>query len=59
MKTDDIILDCYSLAKEYGRHPNEFLNLPITEIDRHRAWTSKLIQRKQEAIAAAAASEEG
>jgi hypothetical protein len=44
MKIEDIILDCYRLAKYYGRHPDDFLTLPLSSIRRHMRWTSKLIE---------------
>jgi len=38
------------LAKHYSRDPDEFLNKPISSIQRHMEWTAKLIelQRQQE-----------
>ncbi len=47
---EGLILDCYRLAKHYSRDPDEFLNKPISSIQRHMEWTAKLIelQRQQE-----------
>jgi hypothetical protein len=39
-----LILDCYRLAKYYGRPPDEFLNLPVSKINNHMMWTAKLIE---------------
>jgi hypothetical protein len=39
-----LILDCYRMAKYYGRNPREFLAMPVYEIMRHVAWTIKLEQ---------------
>lgn len=41
---DNLILDCYRLAKQYSRDPDEFLNKPISSIQRHMHWTAKLIE---------------
>ena len=41
---DNLILDCYRLAKHYSRDPDEFLNKPISAIQRHMKWTAKLIE---------------
>ena len=41
---DDVILDCYRLAKYYGRDPDDFLNKPLSAIQRHMDWTGKLIK---------------
>lgn len=38
------MLDCYKLARYYRRHPDEFLSLPVSAIQRHMMWTSKLIE---------------
>jgi hypothetical protein len=38
-----LILDCYRLAKFYGRHPDEFLSLPISAIRRHMNFTAQLL----------------
>jgi hypothetical protein len=32
------------LAKHYSRDPDEFLNKPISDIQRHMKWTAKLIE---------------
>jgi hypothetical protein len=40
-----LILACYKLAKFYCRHPNEFLNEPISAIVRHVAMTNKLLEQ--------------
>ena len=41
---EDLILDCYRLAKYYGRNPDEFLKLPLSEVQRHMAWTGRLVE---------------
>jgi hypothetical protein len=40
-----LVLDCYRLAKYYGRNPREFLNMPFSEVTRHVQWTGKLEQK--------------
>ena len=44
MKPEDIILDCYRLAKFYGRNPQEFLDMSVSQIGRHLSWTAKLVE---------------
>jgi hypothetical protein len=39
-----ITLTCYRLAKLYGCHPNEFLGLPVSEIQRHIYWTNTMLR---------------
>jgi hypothetical protein len=46
-RSDDLILNCYRLAKYYNRHPDEFLSQPVSAILRHQFWTSKLLERTQ------------
>ncbi len=43
---DQIVLDCYRLAKYYSRDPDEFLNKPMSVVQRHMRWTSKLIEEQ-------------
>jgi len=38
-----LISDCYWLARYYGRHPDEFLSLPMSEVFRHIHYTNRLI----------------
>lgn len=45
--TEDIILDCYRLAKYYSLDPDDFLNKPLSVIARHMKWTSVLIERQR------------
>ncbi len=42
--TEQVVLDCYRLAKYYGRNPDEFLAKPLSAIQRHIYWTGKLIE---------------
>ena len=44
---DEIILDCYRLAKQYGIDPDVFLNKPVSVVQRHMQWTAKLIELQQ------------
>ena len=46
---EGLILNCYRLAKYYSRPPDEFLNLPVSQIQRHLTWTLKLIEAIREA----------
>jgi hypothetical protein len=39
------VLDCYRLAKYYGRNPREFLTMPFSEVMRHVMWTVKLQEK--------------
>jgi hypothetical protein len=41
---DNVILNCYRLAKEYGQDPEVFLNKPFSDIDRHCNWTDRLYE---------------
>jgi hypothetical protein len=42
--SEQLILDCYRLAKYYGRDPDDFLSKPLSAIRRHMNWTAKLIE---------------
>lgn len=42
-RRDDLILDCYRLARMYARDPDEFLRKPISAIAGHVAWTGRLL----------------
>ena len=44
---EDVILDCYRLAKQFGIDPDVFLQKPLSVIDRHMKWTAKLIELQQ------------
>ena len=44
---DDLILDCYRLAKQFSVDPDVFLNKPVSVIHRHMKWTGKLIEMQQ------------
>lgn len=46
--TDDLILDCYRLARFYNTEPDAWLNKPLSAIRRHMTWTAKLSQRLAE-----------
>lgn len=41
---ETLVLDCYRLAKFYGRNPREFLDLTVEEIGQHMFWTERLIE---------------
>jgi len=43
--SDDLILNCYRLAKYYHRHPDEFLSKPLSVILRHQVWTNRLLEK--------------
>jgi hypothetical protein len=47
---DEIVLDCYRLAKHYSIDPDTFLNKPISAVQRHMRWTGRLteLQRQQQ-----------
>lgn len=45
---DSVVLDCYRLAKFYGRDPDDFLDKPISAIQRHMKWTAQLIETQQQ-----------
>jgi hypothetical protein len=45
---DNIILDCYRLAKQYGIDPDVFLNKPLSVIRKHIVWTSKLLEKQRQ-----------
>jgi hypothetical protein len=46
--SDEIILDCYRLAKQYGIDPDVFLHKSLSVIRRHMKWTAKLIESQQQ-----------
>jgi hypothetical protein len=46
---DDIILNCYRLADRYHQSPDHFLEMPISQVDRHIKWTVKLIRAQESA----------
>jgi hypothetical protein len=39
---DDIILDCYRLARWYRQSPDVFLNMPLSEVRLHLIRTLQL-----------------
>lgn len=41
---DEVILDCYRLAKYYGLDPDIFLNKPLSAVKKQLFWTGKLIE---------------
>lgn len=45
--SEDIILDCYRLARQYGVDPDIFMNKPLSVINRHMRWTARLIESQQ------------
>jgi len=42
---DNVIVNCYRLAKEYGQDPQIFLNKPFSQIERDCIWTDRLYER--------------
>jgi hypothetical protein len=44
---DDLILDCYRLAKYYGFDPDVFLQKPLSTIQRHMKWTAILLEKQR------------
>jgi hypothetical protein len=42
---DEVILDCYRLAKHYSVSPDIFLSLPISELERHMVRTGQVSNR--------------
>jgi hypothetical protein len=44
---DDVVLDCYWLAKWYGQNPEIFLNLRCSDVRRHMLRTSQLSERME------------
>lgn len=45
--SDEAILDCYRLAKQYSMDPDVFLNKPLSTIKRHISWTARLIEAQR------------
>lgn len=39
---DDVILDCYRLAKYYGSDPDVWLAKPLSQVRLHLKWTGQL-----------------
>jgi hypothetical protein len=46
-----VILNCYRLAKVYGRNPAEFLALKLSEVEQHMRWTDALLEAGETAVA--------
>lgn len=44
---ENLILDCYRLAKYYHQHPDVFLAMPLDEVRMHWNRTSQLIRQQQ------------
>jgi hypothetical protein len=44
-----MILDCYRLAAYYHVDPRVFLDMPISEVTRHRQRTAQLMREHREA----------
>ena len=45
---DDIVLGCYQLAHFYKIDPRIFLEQTISQLARHKHWTSKVVERIRE-----------
>jgi hypothetical protein len=48
---DEIVLDCYRLARWYYQAPDVFLNMPLTEVQMHLRRTielAKIMRRESE-----------
>ncbi len=46
---DDLILNCYRLADRFHQDPTIFLEMPISQVDRHIYWTVELIKAQRAA----------
>jgi hypothetical protein len=46
---DNVVLDCYRLAKFYHLDPDIFLAKPLSELRRNLRWTGRLQQEIAEA----------
>jgi hypothetical protein len=44
---NDIILDCYRLAKHFHVSPEVFLNMPLSEVRIHLSRAAELDRRQQ------------
>jgi hypothetical protein len=44
---DDLILDCYRLAREYHVSPEIFLNMPISDVHLHIGRTHQLYRKQR------------
>jgi hypothetical protein len=44
---NDLILDCYQLARFYHLNPEIFLNMPISEVNLHLLRSSEMDRRRQ------------
>jgi hypothetical protein len=47
---DEIILDCYRLARHYSQPPDLFLNMPLNDVRLHLQRTAQLarLQRREQ-----------
>jgi len=49
--SEDVILDCYRLAKWYSVNPETFLSMPLSDVRRHMDRTiqlAKIMKREAE-----------
>ena len=45
---DDLVIDCYRLARFYSVEPDVWLAKPLSAIRRHMKWTAKLSEKLAE-----------
>jgi len=45
--SEQLVLDCYRLAKYYGRDPDDFLAKPLSRIQSHMKYTSMLMEQQR------------
>lgn len=44
IRLNNTVIDCYRLAKYYGRNPREFLAMDTEEVAQHMAFTEMLLE---------------
>ena len=49
LEPDEIILNCYRLADRFHQNPDVFLDMPLSQINRHIHYTIKLIEAQRKA----------
>jgi hypothetical protein len=47
---NDIILDCYQLARFYHVSPEVFLNMPLSEVHLHLLRSNEMDQRRRQSM---------
>jgi len=55
---NELVLDCYRLARWYHQSPATFLDMPLSEVQQHLLRTIELAKINERAAAAAASGDD-